>query len=117
MSIKLERLSHTFVEEISIILKEETRDEDFKYVTLTSCKISSDLSYAKIYFTCLNDEKKEEVIKSLNNASGFIRTKLCDKVDIRKMPELTFVYDESIEYGNKIEKIIEEIHSKEEKNG
>lgn len=116
MSIKLERLSHTFVEEISMILNEETRDSDFDYVTITSCNISSDLSYAKVYFTCLNDEKKDEVIKSLNNASGFIRSKLCERIEIRKMPELTFVYDESISYGNKIEKIIGEIHSKENSN-
>lgn len=116
MSIKLERIQSSFVEEISIILNQETRDEDFKYVTITSCHISSDLSYAKVYFTCLNDKKKEEITKSLNNASGFIKNKLCEKVDIRKMPELTFIYDESIEYGNKIEQIIEEIHNKEGKN-
>lgn len=117
MSIKLERMQASFVEEISIILNQETRDEDFKYVTITSCSISSDLSYAKVYFTCLNDSKREEVTKALNNASGFIRNKLCDRVEIRKMPEITFVYDESIEYGNKIEKIIEEIHNKEDNNG
>lgn len=116
MSIKLERMQASFVEKISIILNQETRDEDFKYVTITSCSISSDLSYAKVYFTCLNDNKREEVTKALNNASGFIRNKLCDRVEIRKMPEITFVYDESIEYGNKIEKIIEEIHNKEDNN-
>ena len=117
MSIKLERLSHTFVEEISSILQEEVKDPDIEFVTITSCSISSDLSYAKVYFTCLNDNKREEVTKALNNASGFIRNKLCDRVEIRKMPEITFVYDESIEYGNKIEKIIEEIHNKEDNNG
>lgn len=117
MSIKLERLSHTFVEEISMILNEETRDNDFDYVTITSCTISSDLSYAKVYFTCLNDNKKDEIIKSLNNASGFIKTKLCERVEIRKMPEITFIYDESISYGNKIEEIIKEIHNKEDNNG
>lgn len=116
MSIKLERIQASFVEEISIILNQETRDEDFKYVTITSCQISSDLSYAKVYFTCLNDKKKEEVTKSLNGASGFIKNKLCEKVDIRKMPEITFVYDDSIEYGNRIEKIIENIHNKEGNN-
>lgn len=116
MSIKLERLSHTFVEEISSILQEEVKDPDIEFVTITSCSISSDLSYAKVYFTCLNDNKREEVTKALNNASGFIRNKLCDRVEIRKMPEITFVYDESIEYGNKIEKIIEEIHNKEDNN-
>ena len=116
MSIKLERLGATFTEEISKIILEEIKDPDIKFVTITSCNISSDLSYAKVYFTCLNDKRREEILKDLNKASGFIRKELCERVEIRKMPELTFVYDDSIEYGNKIEKIIEEIHEKEKEN-
>ena len=50
------------------------------------------------------------VMKALKNAKGFIRHELMDRVDIRHIPELEFVYDESIEYGKKIENIIEEIH-------
>jgi len=115
MSIKLERLASTFVEEISVIIKEEIKDPDINFVTITSCNISSDLSYAKVYFTCLNDKRREEILKDLNKASGFIRKELCNRVEIRKMPELTFVYDDSIEYGNKIEHILEEI-KKEEQN-
>ena len=106
MSIKLERLSHTFVEEISKILMSEIKDNDLKFITITDAKISSDLSYAKIYYTTLNDDKKEEINKALNKASGFIRTKLCERVEIRKMPEVTFVYDESIERGSKVTEII-----------
>ena len=116
MSIKLERLASTFTEEISKILKEEIKDPDINFVTITSCTISSDLSYAKVYCTCLNDEKKEEILKTLNKAKGFIRKELSQRIEIRKMPELSFVYDDSIEYGNKIEKIIETI-KKEDNNG
>lgn len=57
--------------------------------------------------------EKEEVEKKLNKASNFIRNNLFDRVEIRKMPELTFVYDESIEYGSKIEHIIDEINGDE----
>ena len=109
MSIKLERLGSSFVEEISNIIKEEIKDPDIKFVTITSCNISSDLSYAKVYFTCLDDSKREVILKDLNKASGFIRKELCNRIEIRKMPEITFVYDNSIEYGHKIEKILEEI--------
>lgn len=116
MSIKLERLGSTFVEEISSIIQEEIKDPDIKFVTITSCNISSDLSYAKVYFTCLNDNKRDEILKDLNKASGFIRKELCERVEIRKIPELTFVYDTSIEYGNKIEQILEEI-KKDDSNG
>jgi len=116
MSIKLERLGASFVEEISCIIQEEIKDPDIKFVTITSCNISSDLSYAKVYFTCLNDEKRDIILKDLNRASGFIRKELCDRIEIRKMPEISFVYDESIEYGNKIEQILEEI-KKDDING
>ena len=108
MSIKLERLSHTFVEEISKILMSEIKDNDLKFITITDSKISNDLSYAKIYYTTLN-ENKEEITKKLNKASGFIRTKLCERIELRKMPELNFIYDESIEYAKNIENIIENL--------
>ncbi len=110
MSIKLDRLGHIFTEAISKVISEEVKDDDIKFVTITAADISSDLSYAKVYFTNLIDADREKVTKALNRASGFIRGKLFDMVEIRKMPELTFVYDESIEYGNKIEKIIDEIN-------
>ena len=112
MSIKLERLNHIFTEAISKVVAEEVKDEDIKFVTITAVDISSDLSYAKVYYTNLIDEDREKVHTALNKASGFIRGKLFDMVEIRKMPELTFIYDKSIEYGNKIEKIIKEIHEK-----
>ena len=109
MSIKLDRLGHIFTEAISKIINEEVKDDDIKFVTITAVEITNDLSYAKVYFTNLIDTDREKVTKALNRASSFIRGKLFGRVEIRKMPELTFVYDESIEYGNKIEKIIEEI--------
>ena len=113
MSIKLDRLGHIFTEAISKIINEEVKDDDIKFVTITAVDITSDLSYAKVYFTNLIDKDRDKVEKALNRASSFIRGKLFDKVEIRKMPELTFIYDESMEYGNKIEKIIDEINKEE----
>ena len=113
MSVKLDRLGHIFTEAISKIINEEVKDDDIKFVTITAVDITSDLSYAKVYFTNLIDKDRDKVEKALNRASSFIRGKLFDKVEIRKMPELTFIYDESIEYGNKIEKIIDEINKEE----
>ena len=104
MSIKIDRIASNLVKEISYILMTEVKDPNVKFVTVTDCKVTNDLSYAKVYFTNLIDADREKVTKALNRASGFIRGKLFDMVEIRKMPELTFVYDESIEYGNKIEK-------------
>jgi ribosome-binding factor A len=82
MSIKLDRLGHTFTEEISKVINEEVKDEDINFVTITAVDISSDLSYAKVYFTNLIDKDREKVTKALNRASSFIRGKLFDKVEI-----------------------------------
>ncbi len=110
MSIKIERLNHVFVKEISEILATEIKDEDIHFVTITGCDISSDLSYCKIYYTVLNKEKKEQTQKALDRASSFIRGKISNRIDIRHTPELSFHFDESIENGQKIERIIDKIH-------
>lgn len=113
-NIKIERLNHTFQEEISIILMTEIKDEDIKFVTITGVDTTSDLSFAKVYYTVLDEEKKESTAEALNGAASFIRTKLAERVDIRHTPELKFIYDTSIAYGEHIEKIIDELNK--EKN-
>lgn len=109
MSIKSERVSDALIEQISIILETEVKNKNIKFVTITDVKVSNDLGYAKVYYTVLNDDKRNETAKALKSAAGFIRHELRDRVDIRQIPELTFVYDESIEYGKKIEDILENI--------
>ncbi|MDD3821570.1 MAG: 30S ribosome-binding factor RbfA [Bacilli bacterium] len=109
MSIRSERLATLFVREVSKILAEEIKDETIKFVTITGADVTRDLSLAKIYFTVLDDNKKEVITNSLEKASRFVRKELCGRVQLRKMPEVKFVYDESIAYGNKIERIIEKI--------
>ena len=113
MSIKLDRIESNMIKEISYILANEVKDKDIKFVTVTDCRVTNDLSYAKVYYTVLNMDKKVETAKALKNAAGFIRKELMDRMDIRYTPELEFVFDESIEYGKKIENIIEEIHNKD----
>lgn len=114
-NVKIERLNSAFVEAISGILLEELRDEDIKFVTITDVEITSDLSFAKVYFTVLDDEKKETTLEALNGASHFIRGKLSERVDIRHTPELKFIYDDSIAYGNHIEEVLENINKKDNK--
>lgn len=110
MNIKIERINHMIMEEISKILMLEVKDEDIKFVTVTDCDTSNDLSYCKVYVTVLEQKKKDETLKALNNASSFIRGELAKRIEIRHIPELKFIYDESIFYGEKIDKIIDEIN-------
>ena len=113
-SIKLERINSNLVKELSYILASEIKDNDIKFVTITDCKVTNDLSFCKVYFTVLDSNRRKETLDALKGASKFIRRQLADRVELRHIPELQFVYDESIQYGQKIEKIIDEIHNKNE---
>lgn len=111
-NLRIQRLNHTYMEEISMILMEEVKDEELKDVIITGVDVTNDLSYAKVYFTLYNKDKKKEIFVALNNASAFIRGKLAERIEIRHTPELKFIYDESEEYGEKIDKIIEGLKEK-----
>ena len=113
-NVKIERLNHAFQEEISMILMTEIKDEDIKFVTITGVETTNDLSFAKVYFTVLDDNKKESTLEALNKATSFIRGELSKRVEIRHTPELKFIYDTSIAYGEHIDNLIEQIKEKEE---
>ena len=108
MSVKNERVNSNMQRELSYILANEVKNPNIKFITITACDVTSDLIYAKVYFTTLGDAK--ETLKALKSAKGFIRRTLADRIELRHIPDLEFIYDESIEYGKKIEEIIEEIH-------
>lgn len=109
MSLKIERYNSQFAREISYILQTEVQDQNIKFVTVTGCEITNDLSFAKVYVTVFDKEKKDVTMESLERAKSFIRGELSKRIEIRHTPELRFVFDESIEYGNRIEKVLEKI--------
>ena len=108
-SHKIERIESDILKYLSNIIFLETDDELLKTITLTAVDVSKDLSYAKVYFTSISNMTHKEIEKEVNEAAPFLRGKLAKVIEIRNIPELKFVYDESIEYASKIEKIITEI--------
>ena len=107
--VKLERINNAFMEQINIIFGTEIKNPILKKVVVTGVSITNDLSYAKVYFTCF-DEDKKEVLKELKDSAGFIRSEVSKRVEIRHTPELIFEYDESLEYAKRIEDKIKEIN-------
>ena len=105
-NIKLERLNHNYQEAISKILMMEVKDKDIKFVSITGVDVTNDLSYAKVYYTVLDREKMDSTAEALEKAAPFIRSRLANTVEVRHTPELKFIYDKSIAYGEHIEEII-----------
>lgn len=112
--IKLKRIASQIVREVSDILNNVARDRLMHTITITGCDVSSDLSYAKIYFTCVLDVEKKDIEKELEEASGYVRRELSERIDIRHTPKLVFKFDDSVEYGNHIENLLDKIHEKDE---
>ena len=109
MSIKTKKIGSLFLREISRIVLEDVKNPKIKNVTFTECDVTNDLSFAKVYFSVLNRETKEEIEKELNKAANFIELELAKSIEIRKMPNISFHYDNSIEYGENIEKKLQEL--------
>ena len=78
------------------------------FVSITRAEVAPDLKNAKVYFSCMGDEK--EVAKALKGAMGALRHALAVTLNLRITPELTFVYDRSMEHGAHIAQLLEQIH-------
>lgn len=109
-SIKIKRIASLIAKEVSNIISFESQDYNFKTVTITGAEVTNDLSYATIYFTVVDEENKESILKELNEANSFFRKELSSRIEIRHTPKISFKYDDSINYGNNIENIIKKIH-------
>ena len=96
---------------LSKIIREEIKDPRVGLMTsVTKAEATTDLKECKVYISVLGTEtEKNDTIKVLKNASGFIRHKLAESLNLRTTPELHFIYDDSIEYGVNMSKKIEEI--------
>lgn len=112
-NIKIQKLEKQIERELSRIFLNDVK-EDVGFITVTGVDLTNDLSFAKIYYSVLGSEDKRfAVAKRLEKAKGFIRTTLGSKVQMRKVPELIFTYDESTDYGNKINQLIQKIKEKD----
>ena len=108
--MNIEKLNSEFQRKLSIIIQREVKDKQIGFITITEVKIKPDLSNAIVYFTTLNKEgRKDNALNALNRAKGFIKRQLAEATSIRHIPELEFKYDTSLDYGNKIDKLLTDI--------
>lgn len=104
------RLDEQFREEISKLLMKGLKDPRIGFVTISRVEITNDLSYAKVFVSVLgSDREKASSLIGLRNSAGFIRTYLGKALKIRKIPQLNFTLDESLEHAMHIEEILAEL--------
>lgn len=113
-TVKQDRMDSILTKEISRILQFELKNPKLGFVTVTNVQCTRDMSQAKVYVSFLGQQERNDAgMKILNQSKGFIRSTIAKNVKMRKVPELIFVQDTSLEQGRKIEKIIQEINEKE----
>lgn len=105
---RTDRIADVMQRELSQIIQKEMKDPRISMVTISEIKVSKDLSFAKVFVSVMFEEKAEETLKALNNAAKFLRTELARKIQIRTMPQLIFIYDDTTIKANQISKLIDE---------
>jgi ribosome-binding factor A len=111
MSLRANRVGEQMKKELGEIISRKIKDPRIGFVTVTDVRVSGDLQIAKVYISVLGDaEKREDTLKGLAKAKGFIRSEIGQRIRLRKTPEILFEFDESVDYGNRIETLIHEIN-------
>ncbi|HHT0592780.1 TPA: 30S ribosome-binding factor RbfA [Legionella anisa] len=107
---RTDRVAEMIQRKLAQIIPKEVKDPRLTgFVTISAVKVAADLGHAKVYFTVLNDDKKTaEAI--LNAAASYLRSALARSITLRTVPQLHFVYDESIEYGQRLSRLIDEVN-------
>ena len=107
---RLGRIDEEFKKEMSSIISYDLKEPKVTgLVSVTRVKVTPDLKYAKVWVSILNSKNTEETLEGLKKSAGFIRSELAKRIDLRYTPELSFVIDDSLEYGAKIDSILKDI--------
>ena len=106
------RVADLLKKEIAEIVLNQIQDPRISFVSITDVEVTSDLKLARVYFSVLDSLKEQETLKVLTHSKGFIKRELASRVTLKFLPDLVFKIDESVQYGRKIDKILQEIKEK-----
>jgi ribosome-binding factor A len=112
---RIDRIEEQFRIELSQIIERDIHDPRIGFVTVTAVKVSTDLSHARVSISSLgNADERKKTLQGLRSAAGFIRRDLSRRLHhLRRIPELTFEYDETLEKENRIEALLDQIKGDE----
>ena len=104
------RVGDQMQRDLAALIRDEIKDPRLGMVTVSAVDVTRDLAYARVYVTVLGDEQaRSESLAVLNRAAGFLRRLLGQRMVLRTVPQLKFVYDESIERGERLSRLIESV--------
>src|SRR6058998_3931670 len=107
-----DRVADQIRSELAMLLAREVHDPGIGFVTLTRVQVSPDLQLARVMYTVLGDEKARTAsARALGRAAPFLRRQIGARLRLKRTPELTFVYDESVAGQDRIEQILNELHA------
>jgi len=108
------RVGDLILREIAFLLLEKVKDPRVQGVTLTGIRLSDDLKRAKIFYSVVGDQRQiEKAETGLNSAKGFIKREIGIRMELRYVPEISFVYDPSLENGSHMEQVFDKIREAE----
>jgi len=108
-SQRAQRVGDQIQRELAQILREEVKDPRVGPITVTAVEVSADLAHAKIFFSQLSGrEHAKEAVEALQHTAGYLRSELSHRLRLYSVPQLHFVYDESIEAGMQLAKLIDD---------
>ncbi len=113
-SFRIDRISEEVRHAIDAIIREMNDPRITGTYAVTRADVTRDLRYCKVYVSVLEDDKADEMVKTLKKAAGYIRRELGARVDLRYTPELLFERDRNIAYGVHIAQVLREVASKED---
>ena len=102
-----QRLGDLIQRELSELIRLELRDPRVGMLTITSVDVSPDMSHAKVFFTMLEKDKLEDTLHGLKRSAGFLRSQLARRISMYTTPELRLAYDESVERGDRLSRLID----------
>ena len=103
-----QRLGDLIQREVAELIRLEVRDPRIGMITITSVDVSPDMSHAKIFFTVLDKDKLADTLQGLARSAGFLRSQLAKRIKMYTTPELRFAYDESVERGDQLSRLIDQ---------
>ena len=107
---RADRVADLILKELAEVLVRRVKDPRLADITLTKVDVSPDLRNAKVYYSLLgDDQKKDEVAGGLDSARGFVKRELGKRLYLRRIPDIVFYFDDSLEHGSHIEQLLTEL--------